>query len=103
MPGGSGRPRRGLHRFATLRQLSLASLRDGLTAADYEEIARLPALWELRLNNVTGTEDLSEIRTFFPSLRKVTLVLSPGLPEVPERLLAELPVTPVVQRVDGVV
>ncbi|MEU3521450.1 NACHT domain-containing protein [Streptomyces sp. NPDC006654] len=114
---------RGLHRFATLRQLSLASLRDGLTAADYEEIARLPALWELRinwqavgwhgpplrsitglrLNNVTGTEDLSEIRTFFPSLRKVTLVLSPGLPEVPERLLAALPVTPVVQRVDGVV
>ncbi|MGW7547891.1 NACHT domain-containing protein [Streptomyces sp. NPDC054770] len=114
---------RGLRRFPSLRQLSLANLSDKLSPEDYEEIARLPALYELRinwqavgwrgprlrgitglrLNNLTGAEDLSEIRTFFPSLRRVTVVLSSGLTDLPEHIGAQLPVTPDVQKIHGVV
>ncbi|WP_336621095.1 NACHT domain-containing protein [Streptomyces sp. DH24] len=114
---------RGLHRFRSLRQLSLASLFTELTAGDYEEIARLPALAELRinwdavgwkgpplpgvtglrLNRVHGTEDLSRIPALFPDLREITVVLAPETDALPDELLAALPVTPTVKKIRGVV
>ena len=113
---------RGLHRFRSLRQLSLATLLAKLDPEDYEEIARLPGLeelrinWEavgwqgpplpgvtsLRLNRFWGTEDLSGIPALFPGLRKVTVVLAPDVADVPDDILALLPVTPTVTRVHGV-
>nr|WP_307783704.1 NACHT domain-containing protein [Streptomyces spinoverrucosus] len=109
---------RGLHRFGSLRQLSLAQLTSPLTPEDHEEIARLPRLRELRinwgavgwhgpplpgvtglrLNNFQGTEDLSQIPALFPDLRSVTVVLAPEVPEIPEEALAQLPVPPVIKR-----
>ena len=71
----------------TLKQLSLATLPEKLTPEDFEEIARLPALEELRvnwnavgwsagpvlpnitrlrLNMFTGSEDLSKVPVLFP-------------------------------------
>ncbi|MER6126751.1 hypothetical protein ABT173_29910 [Streptomyces sp. NPDC001795] len=48
---------RGLRRMATVKKLSLASLPRKLTPEDFEEIAAMPALEELRLNrNATGWE-----------------------------------------------
>lgn len=114
---------RGLHRFGTLRQLSLGALQWELTAEDREEITRLPALEELRvnwaavgwpgpplpgvtglrLNNFTGTEDLSDVPALFPDLREVTVVLAPDVTETPEDALAPLPVRPAIRRIRSVV
>jgi hypothetical protein len=114
---------RGLHRFRSLKQLSLASLFTELTAGDYEEIARLPALtdlrinWEavgwhgpplpgvtaLRLNRVLGTEDLSRIPELFPNVRAITVVLAPETDTLPDGLLETLPVAPSIKRIRGVV
>ncbi|MFI9171118.1 NACHT domain-containing protein [Streptomyces lincolnensis] len=110
---------RGLHRFRSLKQLSLAGLRTTLTYEDHEEVVGLPGLEELRinwqqvgwngpplpgvsalrLNNVHGTEDFSRIPELFPGLRKIMVVLAPDVSELPEPLLAALPVTPVVTKV----
>ncbi|WP_371669923.1 NACHT domain-containing protein [Streptomyces sp. NBC_00289] len=114
---------RGLRRFTSLRQLSLATLHETLRAEDFEEIARVPGLTELRtnwqavgwngpplpgvtdlrLNNLLGTEDLSDVRRIFPGLRAVTLALAPETGEVPEHLLDQLPVIPDVLRIHSVV
>jgi hypothetical protein len=114
---------RGLHRFHRLRQLSLARLHDPLTAPDHEEIARLPELTELRinwqavgwqgpplpgitslrLNDFQGTEDLTRIPELFPGLRRVTIVLAPSATEIPDGILAPLPVQPAIRRIRSVV
>jgi hypothetical protein len=115
---------RGLRRLRSLRQLSLATLLGGdLSYDDYEEIARLPHLEELRinwqhvgwngpplpgvtglrLNNFQGTEDLSQVPVVFPDLRALTIVLAPNVDEIPEDTLVALPVTPTVSRVHRVV
>ncbi|MEU3254074.1 NACHT domain-containing protein [Streptomyces sp. NPDC006997] len=107
---------RGLHRFGALKRLDLAVL-PPLTPEDYEEIARHPALEELhlhwrhlawsgpplprvtglRLDGVDGTEDLSGLGRFFPNLRELTLMLTPGVTDVPEAVLSALPVRPTVE------
>ncbi|MEU6577045.1 NACHT domain-containing protein [Streptomyces sp. NPDC046805] len=114
---------RGLNRVASLRQLSLANLVTPLSPEDYEEIARLPGLeelriiwdvagWEgpplpgirgLRLNQFTGDEDLSELAVLFPSLRTIEITLAPGSTGVPDHTLATLPVTPTITRPHSVV
>jgi hypothetical protein len=114
---------RGLHRFRSLRQLSLASLYDELAPQDYEEIARLPELsdlrinwravgWQgpplpgvtsLRLNDFHGSEDLSRIPELFPGLREIMIVPAPEVSEIPDDVLAPLPGTPTVARVRAVV
>ncbi|WP_306318295.1 MULTISPECIES: NACHT domain-containing NTPase [unclassified Streptomyces] len=115
---------RGLHRFASLTTLSLTELRTGLSAADHEEIARLPELKEVRLdwqavdwsgpplpgvtslwlNRFTGHEEgLAELPTLFPGLRTLTLQLAPDAPEIPDHTLALLPLTPKVVRTYSVV
>ncbi|MGW0824308.1 NACHT domain-containing protein [Streptomyces sp. NPDC002845] len=114
---------RGLHRFRSLKQLSLANLLDILTPEDYEEIARHPGLeelrlnwnavgWEgpplpritsLRLNKHMGNEDLSGIPALFPNLRTVTVVLAPDVTEVPEHVLPLFPVPPTVVKSHAVV
>ncbi|MER6346113.1 NACHT domain-containing protein [Streptomyces sp. NPDC001595] len=114
---------RGLHRFRSLRQLSLASLDEPLAPSDFEEIARLPELTELRinwaavgwqgpplpritglrLNAFQGVEDLSRLPELFPGLREVTVVPAPEVSEIPAELLARLPVTPTVARIRAVV
>lgn len=114
---------RGLHRLQSLRQLSLATLSVALTPGDFEEIARLPDLKELRLNwravgwqgpplpgvtglrlnNFDGTEDLSGLPALFPDLREVTVSLADGVTDVPEHVLAALPVRPTLAKIRGVV
>ncbi|MFD5715907.1 NACHT domain-containing protein [Streptomyces pharetrae] len=114
---------RGLHRFRSLRQLSLAALYGELGPEDYEEIARLPELTELRinwqavgwqgpplpgitslrLNNLHGTEDLTRIPELFPGLRKVVVVPAPDASRIPDEVLAPLPCPPSVARVRTVV
>ncbi|HLL34825.1 MAG TPA: NACHT domain-containing protein [Streptomyces sp.] len=114
---------RGLHRFGALRQLSLAALQSELSPRDREEIARLPELTELRinwravgwqgpplpritslrLNNLHGTEDLARIPALFPRLREVVIVPAPDASEIPDEVLAPLPVTPAIARVRAVV
>ncbi|MFD7279631.1 NACHT domain-containing protein [Streptomyces sp. NPDC059862] len=114
---------RGLHRFRSLKQLSLAKLSTRLSPGDYEEIARLPELEELRinwqhvdwqgpplptvtdlrLNNVLGTEDFSDIPTLFPNLRAVTVVHAPDVARIPQHILEPLPVTPVFKKIRSVV
>ncbi|WP_328872990.1 NACHT domain-containing protein [Streptomyces sp. NBC_00287] len=115
---------RGLHRFPSLKQLSLAKLYEPLSPEDCAEVARLPELddlridwrhlggWQgpplpgithLRLNNFQGTEDLSAVPTLFPALRSVTIVHAPEVAWVPEEILAPLPVPPVFKQVRGVV
>lgn len=109
---------RGLSRMRSLRQLSLGTLLNELTATDYEEIARLPKLAELRinwdvvgwagpalphithlrLNRFLGTEDLLRVPALFPGLRQVTIVLAPESSEVPEHVLAFLPGIPTVSK-----
>ncbi|MDT9697256.1 NACHT domain-containing protein [Streptomyces sp. P17] len=115
---------RGLHRFPSLKQLSLAKLKSPLSPADHEEVGRLPELedlridWEhlggwqgpplpglshLRLNNFQGTEDLSAVPALFPGLRSVSIVCAPEVTEVPEEILGPLPVKPAFKRIRGVV
>jgi hypothetical protein len=115
---------RGLHRLVSLRQLSLASLTRRLDPEDYEEIARLPGLTDLRidwaatggwagpplpnvtslrLNRLTGEEDLSRLRSLFPRLGTLTVVPAPEVAELPDHLLAQLPVPPAVVRLHRVV
>ncbi|MCT9081991.1 NACHT domain-containing protein [Streptomyces fulvoviolaceus] len=115
---------RGLHRFRSLSELSLATdVATPLSPEDYEEIARVPRLkrlrlnWQvtgwngpplpgittLRLNNFTGTEDISSIPALFPNLHTMRIVLAPDTFEVPEHILAQLPVTPTASKVYAVV
>ncbi|MFD1661483.1 NACHT domain-containing protein [Streptomyces caeni] len=115
---------RGLRHLHTVRTLSLASLPRKLTGRDFEEITAMPALehlrldwratgWEdgpvlphvtrLRLNKFTGNEDLARLSTLFPGLRTVSLHMAPDAPDVPEDVLALLPVPPVIERTSSVV
>ncbi len=115
---------RGLHRFASLRRLSLGKLTTSLSPADHEEVARLPELehlhidwqhnrgWQgpplpgvthLRLNNFQGTEDLSAVPALFPSLRSATVVHAPDVTEIPEAALATLPSARTFERIRRVV
>jgi hypothetical protein len=110
----------------SLKQLSLATLPENLTPEDFEEITRLPALRELRvnwnavgwsagpvlpnvtrlrLNKFTGNEDLSNVPALFPGLRRVTFHLAPDVTAVPEHLLAFLPdtVAVTIEKTDSVV
>nr|WSY57829.1 NACHT domain-containing protein [Streptomyces sp. NBC_00886] len=109
---------RGLHRIRSLKQLSLATLFGELAPEDYEEIARLPGLeqlrinWDavgwsgppvptitsLRLNRFTGDEDLSGVPSLFPNLRTVTIVLAQATTKIPEHTLTHLPVAPTITR-----
>jgi len=105
---------RGLSRLRSLKQLSLGGLFHTLTPEDYEEVARLPELEELRLNwsaapwtegpvlpgitslrlnKFTGDEDLSAVPELFPGLRTVTFHLAPETSEVPEHITALFPGT----------
>ncbi|MFE2969530.1 NACHT domain-containing protein [Streptomyces sp. NPDC059340] len=117
---------RGLSHMHSLKQLSLATLPENLTPEDFEEITRLPALQELRvnwnavgwsagpvlpnvarlrLNKFTGNEDLSNVPVLFPGLRRVTFHLASNVTDVPEHLLAFLPETAAVtiEKTDSVV
>ncbi|MBD0838952.1 NACHT domain-containing protein [Streptomyces sp. TRM68416] len=115
---------RGLRHFPSLRRLSLAKLESPLSAADGEEVTRLPELrhlhlnWQrtggwpgpplprityLRLNNVQGIEDFSAVPTQFPHLRSVTLVHAPDVDEIPEDVLAPLPAARTFEKVRRVV
>ncbi|MGV9452261.1 NACHT domain-containing protein [Streptomyces sp. NPDC003635] len=115
---------RGLHRFPSLKRLSLARLTTELSSADREEVARLPELrhlhidWQhnggwagpplpevthLRLNNVQGTEDFSTVPSLFPGLRSVTVVHAPDVTEIPEDVLAPLPANRTFERIRRVV
>ncbi|MFJ4473320.1 NACHT domain-containing protein [Streptomyces sp. NPDC089424] len=114
---------RGLHHLGSLRQLSLASPSAALTSEDFEEIARLPALEELRLDwravggrgpslpgvtglrlhDFEGTEDLSDLPALLPDLREVTLHLAAGVTDVPEHVLGAFPVRPTLARIRAVV
>ncbi|MEV6962982.1 NACHT domain-containing protein [Streptomyces sp. NPDC051207] len=114
---------RGLHRFRSLRQLSFTGLSTELRPEDYEEIVRLPALedlrlnwgrsgWHgpplpgitsLRLNNFRGSEDVSSVPALFPNLREITVVLAADVTEPPEETLAALPVPPTVRKLRRVV
>lgn len=114
---------RGLSRMSALRQLSLGTLSGPLAPEDFAEVARLPALEELRinwnavgwadtplpgitrlrLNRFTGTEDLSRLPALFPALRAVTVVLASETTEVPGHVLRYFPGTPTVVRSHSVV
>ncbi|PBC97151.1 NACHT domain-containing protein [Streptomyces sp. Ag82_O1-15] len=117
---------RGLSHMHSLKQLSLATLPEILTPEDFEEITRLPALQDLRvnwnavgwsagpvlpnvtrlrLNKFTGNEDLSNVPALFPGLRRVTFHLAPDVTDVPEHLLASLPDTAAftIEKTDSVV
>ncbi|MDQ1028371.1 hypothetical protein QF035_005953 [Streptomyces umbrinus] len=110
---------RGLRHMHSVKSLSLASLYEPLTPEDYEEVALLPQLEELRLrwaavpwtngpvlpgvrrlwlNNFTGDEDLSAVPVLFPGLESVAFRLLPEVPEVPEHVLELFPGTHTVTR-----
>ncbi|MFI6494693.1 NACHT domain-containing protein [Streptomyces sp. NPDC050564] len=114
---------RGLRHLHSLKRLSLANLPSRLTSAEFEEVAQLPALeelrvnwnatgWEagpvlpgitrLRLNKFTGNEDLSRAPTLFPGVRTVTIHLAPDVPDVPDHVLALFPRPPLIKRTDSV-
>ncbi|MFG2030702.1 NACHT domain-containing protein [Streptomyces sp. NPDC048825] len=103
---------RGLHRMRSVKVLSLGNLSAPLTSKDYEEVAMLPELEELRLNwtaapwtegptlpgirrlrlnKFTGNEDLSAVPALFPGLHSVEFVLAPEVIEVPEHTLQLFP------------
>ncbi|WP_033329253.1 NACHT domain-containing protein [Streptomyces yerevanensis] len=105
---------RGLRHMRSVKTLSLATLIEPLTPEDYEEVALLPELTQLRLNwtavpwtegpvlpgirhlhfnKFTGIEDLSAVPAFFPGLESVSFFLAPEATEVPEHILALLPGT----------
>ncbi|GGL06646.1 ATP-binding protein [Streptomyces flaveus] len=110
---------RGLRHMRSVKTLSLGRLFEPLAPEDYEEVALLPELTELRLNwtavpwtrgpvlpgirhlhfnNFTGNEDLSAVPAFFPGLESVSFRLAPEATEVPERVLALLPGTHTVRK-----
>lgn len=114
---------RGLRHMHSVKRLSLAKLPVRLTPDGFEEIARLPALEELRLhwnatgwaagpvlphitslalNAVTGEEDLSKVPELFPGLRTVSIHLAPDVSEVPEHFLEHFPGPPAIQRTQTV-
>jgi hypothetical protein len=103
---------RGLHRMRSVKVLSLGNLSAPLTPEDYEEVAMLPELEELRLNltavpwtegpalpgirrlrlnQFTGNEDLSALPALFPGLHSVEFVLASEATEVPEHTLQLFP------------
>ncbi|MFC4469132.1 NACHT domain-containing protein [Streptomyces xiangluensis] len=103
---------RGLRHMRSVKTLSLARLSERLAPEDYEEVALLPELAELRLNwnsvpwtegpvlpgirhlhfnKFTGNEDLSAVSAFFPGLESVSFLLAQDATEVPEHILALLP------------
>jgi len=105
---------RGLRHMRSVKTLSLATLIEPLALEDYEEVALLPELTQLRLNwtavpwtegpvlpgirhlhfnKFTGNEDLSAVPAFFPGLESVSFFLAPDATEVPEHILALLPGT----------
>ncbi|NGO41979.1 NACHT domain-containing protein [Streptomyces ureilyticus] len=105
---------RGLRHMRSVTTLSLATLIEPLALEDYEEVALLPELTQLRLNwtavpwtegpvlpgirhlhfnKFTGNEDLSAVPAFFPGLESVSFFLAPEATEVPEHILALLPGT----------
>ena len=105
---------RGLRHMRSVKTLSLATLIEPLALEDYEEVALLPGLTQLRLNwtavpwtagpvlpgirhlhfnKFTGNEDLSAVPAFFPGLESVSFFLAPDATEVPEHILALLPGT----------
>ncbi|GAA3843528.1 NACHT domain-containing protein [Streptomyces phyllanthi] len=108
---------RGLHRLRSLKHLSLADRYRKLGPQDYEEIARLPELEDLRLvwptggwpgpplphvtglrlNDFLGHEDLSSLSAVFPNLRTVVIALGRENTDVPESVLAAFPVPPVIR------
>jgi hypothetical protein len=114
---------RGLHRLRSLRQLSLSDRFRKLRPQDYEEIALLPELEDLRLvwptggwpgpplphvtkvrlNDYLGHEDLSNLSAVFPNLRMLMIVLGRDGAEVPEAVLAGLPVPPLIRSGYGIV
>nr|WP_202425661.1 NACHT domain-containing protein [Streptomyces sp. HUCO-GS316] len=114
---------RGLHGLRSLKQLSLATPFTKLSPQDYEEVARLPELEELRinwhavgwagpplpgvtrlrLNNFLGTEDLAAVADLFPDLRRIDIVLAPDVLDVPDGILAALPVAPTIAKMHAVV
>ncbi len=114
---------RGLSRVQSVRALSLTTLPERLAAEDFEEIARLPALTDLRINwnaagweagpvlpavthlefnGFTGTEDLSRVPDLFPQLRTVEIHLASETAVVPERAFGFLPDFPVIKNVNVV-
>ncbi|BBC35596.1 NACHT domain protein [Streptomyces graminofaciens] len=114
---------RGLSRIHSVKRLSLAKLRKSLTSEDFKEIARMPALEELRvnwnatgwqaglplprvtslrLNNFSGSEDLFELSYLFPDLREVTIHLAPEVTDIPEHVLELFPVPPAMEKTDTV-
>ncbi|WP_327395815.1 NACHT domain-containing protein [Streptomyces phaeochromogenes] len=110
---------RGLRHMRSVKTLSLANLLEPLTPEDYEEVALLPELRELRLNwtavpwtagpvlpgierlhfnKFTGNEDLSAVPALFPGLRSVTFALDPDTSEVPAEVLELFPGTHAVMK-----
>ncbi|WP_405567822.1 NACHT domain-containing protein [Streptomyces phaeochromogenes] len=110
---------RGLRHMCSVKTLSLANLLEPLTPEDYEEVALLPELRELRLNwtavpwtagpvlpgierlhfnKFTGNEDLSAVPALFPGLRSVTFALDPDTSEVPAEVLELFPGTHAVMK-----
>ncbi|MGW7385361.1 NACHT domain-containing protein [Streptomyces sp. NPDC054794] len=110
---------RGLRRLRSLKQLSLATLSGDLLPKDYEEIALLPELdelrinwntvgWEgpplpgvtkVRLNRFTGEEDVDHIRRTFPHLRALEIVPATPTTRIRPEVVDAFPVTPVLTRV----
>lgn len=103
---------RGLRHMRSLKALSLANLFEPLSPSDYEEVAMLPELEELRLNwtavpwtegpalpgirrlrlnKFTGNEDLSAVPALFPGLHSVEFNLAPWATNVPEHTLQLFP------------
>ncbi|MFD9191352.1 NACHT domain-containing protein [Streptomyces phaeochromogenes] len=110
---------RGLRHMRSVKTLSLANLLEPLTPEDYEEVALLPELRELRLNwtavpwtagpvlpgierlhfnKFTRNEDLSAVPALFPGLRSVTFALDPDTSEVPAEVLELFPGTHAVMK-----
>ncbi|GAB2955861.1 NACHT domain-containing protein [Streptomyces pseudoechinosporeus] len=110
---------RGLRHMRSVKTLSLARLFEPLTPEDYQEVALLPELTQLRLNwtavpwtegpvlpgirhlhfnNFTGNEDLSAVPALFPGLESVSFLLAQEATEVPEHVLALLPGTHTVRK-----
>ena len=110
---------RGLRHMRSVKTLSLANLLEPLGPEDYEEVALLPELRELRLNwtavpwtegpvlpgierlhfnKFTGNEDLSAVPALFPGLTSVTFALDPDTSEVPAEVLELFPGTPAVMK-----
>lgn len=86
----------------TLDQLDLGMVLEELRI-DWQHVGwngpPLTGITALRLNNLTGTEDLSAVPDFFPSLRKIEITAAS---KVPKHILDGLPVTPEVTRLHSI-